>query len=295
MNKFKTFFAKTGLEIKKHEPEIDLILGITSFVATVILASRATLKADKILDEHENRIKKAEEAKKIVDNEENEEYDKYEYDIDEEKMKICAKTIVNIGKTYVLPVSVGALSIGFFMKSYTSLNGKFFGAVTFANSIANRFDDYRKHVIENEGYEADSKYMYGEDKSDILKEDKENPGSDLSLNVKDEYTIEFDDHLSVWDENNLFNRKYIAFIEMTVNDMLQGTKGYVFLNDIFEMIDEKPIPDGQIVGYTKADFPVSFGVSYANYKDNPGVVDFISGKVNHVTLKFKVRPIIQEL
>ena len=82
--------GRTGLVLKKKSPEILLAAGLVGFVGTVVLACKATLKADEVLDEHEKKMEDIKDAKRISD-EKPEEYDYdddlYERDIRIQKLK----------------------------------------------------------------------------------------------------------------------------------------------------------------------------------------------------------------
>ena len=53
----KALVRTTGASISKHAPEILLVSGAVGFVATVVTASRATLKAEEILKEHQDTLR----------------------------------------------------------------------------------------------------------------------------------------------------------------------------------------------------------------------------------------------
>ena len=51
VNKATRTFAKAGLKIKKHSPEIMAVVGAVGVVASGVLACKATTKASDILEE----------------------------------------------------------------------------------------------------------------------------------------------------------------------------------------------------------------------------------------------------
>ena len=52
----KTAVSKGGLKIKKYSPEILMVAGITGVVGAAVLACKATLKCEDLIDEHDGKM-----------------------------------------------------------------------------------------------------------------------------------------------------------------------------------------------------------------------------------------------
>ena len=50
--------GRTGLMLKARSPEILLVVGITGTVASAVLACRATLRVEEVLDNHKEKTEK---------------------------------------------------------------------------------------------------------------------------------------------------------------------------------------------------------------------------------------------
>ena len=62
MTKVSGTFNKVGFQLKKHSPEILVVAGVVGTVASAVLACKATLKVDKVLDETKEKMDKVHES-----------------------------------------------------------------------------------------------------------------------------------------------------------------------------------------------------------------------------------------
>ena len=145
--------TKFGMQVRKNSPEICLALGMVGFVGTIVLSCRATLKAEEVIDRHNDRMKKMKEAIEVAD--------EGEFDSKREKAVIFAHTAVDFMKLYAPSAALGAISMACFTQTYRTLNGRYIGAVSAFNGVTEAFQAYRNRVIEEEGVEKDRHYRYG--------------------------------------------------------------------------------------------------------------------------------------
>ena len=61
-NKFSRTFNKIGFQLKKHSPEILVVAGVIGTVASAVMACKATLKVNEVIDESKKDIDKIHEA-----------------------------------------------------------------------------------------------------------------------------------------------------------------------------------------------------------------------------------------
>ena len=119
-------------------------------------------------------------------------------------------------------------------------------------------------------------------KVNVINEPEENPKHDYSI-----YARFFDEDNPHWNFDPERNLMFLKQVEVIANTKLR-TQGYLFLNDVYEMLGLERSKAGQLVGwiYDKenpiGDNYVSFGIF------NAGNEDFVNKRKNSVLLDFNV-------
>lgn len=91
-----------------------------------------------------------------------------------------------------------------------------------------------------------------------------------------------------WVKNSEYNKIFLIQSENHCNDLLRR-KGYLFLNEVYNVLGIPRSEAGQLVGWIyKDDSYVDFGLC----ADNPITKDFIDGYRNDVILDFNVDGVI---
>ena len=191
--------------------------------------------------------------------------------------------IIAYGKAFGPAVLTTMFSLFLIFTSHRIMTKRY--AMTYASlgAMTKAYDAYRKNVIEAEGFEADQRYRFGikaiEEEKPLL--DKEgNPKLDKEGNpkkIKTKYDVMsydiMDPRSVLWDEmtaagrydnkstdeliryrNNL-NIIYSALrtannkLEVRAKDPRFGGIGFIYLNEVLEMLGMKPIDIGQMVGW----------------------------------------------
>lgn len=292
----KMFSGKTKFKLDKKSPEIFMGIGIATFVGTIIMASKATLKVDEIMNEHEDRIErihaKREEVIKIGDDEE-----VYtEKDAKNDIVITYAKTAVAFGKAYAPAITLGVISITSFLVSNRILKKRYLGVVTAYNALDKAFKLYRSRVVEEGGEELDRHYMFGTKYETIEKKVTDEKGRTKKVEVSSgefvasPYARIFDSSNKIWDKNPEFTMMTLRTQEGMLNNLLQ-TRGYVFLNEVYEALGYDMTTNGQFVGWVKGngDNYIDFGL---RRYDDPAVRDYINGDKNIILLDFNVDGVI---
>ncbi len=294
-NSLKNRVAKVEIKLEKKSPEILLGVGIVCFVGTVVLASRATLKADKVLAYHNQKMKDIHDSKDIVDADpENElEYDEtlYRQDVAVQYLK----TAGNMAKLYAPSVALGAVSLACILASRNIMQKRYAGAVAACNAIASTFEEYRKRVREEEGIEKDRHYRYG---TELITSEEKIKGEDgkiekvkrVSENVDPNSLMPndtsrfFDQNNPNWDRNPQFSMMFLRAQQNILNDLLH-TRGHVFLNEVYNALGFDHTPEGSIIGWIDGlgDSFIDFGL-YDPNKDT--VRRFVNGLDNVILLEF---------
>lgn len=293
--KLSRLVDKTSLKIKEKSPEILLVTGIVGVVGTVILACRATLKAEEVLEKHEEAMRNIEDAKKISEEiPEKYEYDEVAYSLDKRNQKI--KTAVNFVKLYGPSFALGTVSIACILTSRNILNKRYLGAVAAYNAITESFEAYRKRVRDEAGEIMDRHYMYGTEleskKVTVIDEDGNKKkveqitekADTLNIELNPDVSVVFDEANPNWDENPEFSKMFLRAQENMATDILR-TRGHIFLNEVLDMCGFPQTETGSFIGWDmgRGEGFVSFGLDDI---DNENVRRFINGETNVFLLEF---------
>lgn len=288
--------GKAEMKIRKNSPEILLAAGLIGMVGTVVLACKATLRADEVLDHHRKKMADIHDAKEIAD--QNESGGELEYDDQLYRMDVgmqYAKTSGSLMKLYAPAIAVGSLSVAAILVSRNIMQKRYLGAVAFGNAVNSAFEEYRKRVREEEGELKDRHYRYGTDLGTI--EEKETDENGKAKKVKKDFENAdpakmpaddtcrfFDSKNPNWDKNPNFSMMFLRGVQNTCNDLLH-VRGHLFLNEVYDALGFDHTPQGAVLGWVEGigDDYVDFGL-YDQNKDN--VRRFVNGEDNVILLEF---------
>lgn len=307
MNKMSGTFNKVGFQLKKHSPEIFVVAGIVGIVASTVLACKATLKVDKVLDETKEKMEKVHESAEKGCTAMGEDYS--EEDKKKDTAIIYAQTGVKLAKLYAPAIAMGTLSITSILASNNILRKRNAALAAAYATVDKSFKEYRKRVVERFGKEIDRelKYNIKTEKVTETVTDEEtgkekkvkktafvvNP-SDISGYARffEKYTVDEDGNSILnphWEQNNEYNLMFLKAQESYANDLLKAKKR-LFLNDVYEMLGLPRTKAGQVVGWVynpenpNGDNYVDFGL----YADNLNYSDFANGMDPAILLDFNV-------
>lgn len=288
------FAGKAEFTIKKNSPEILLGAGIVGFVGTVVLACRATCKADEVLEFHRKKIKDIEDAKEIADADPEGEMS---YDIEiyrQDKAIRYLKTTGSLAKLYAPTVAVGTLSLACILTSRNIMQKRYLGVVAAYNGLSAAFEEYRKRVRDEYGEGLDKHFRYGTTYDELPvydengkktkeKEQVEKTETEMVMPTDDSCRF-FDSSNPNWDKNPTFSMMWLRGQQNILNDILH-TRGHVFLNEVYDALGFPHTPQGAVLGWIdgEGDNCIDFGL-YDPNKEN--VRRFVNGVDNVIMLEF---------
>lgn len=288
------FAGKAEFTIKKNSPEILLGAGIVGFVGTIVLACRATCRADEVLEFHRRKIKDIEDAKEIADADPEGEMS---YDIEiyrQDKAIRYLKTTGNLAKLYAPTVAVGALSLACILTSRNIMQKRYLGVVAAYNGLSAAFEEYRKRVRDEYGEGLDKHFRYGTTYEELPvydengkktkeKEQVEKTETEMVMPTDDSCRF-FDSSNPNWDKNPTFSMMWLRGQQNILNDILH-TRGHVFLNEVYDALGFHHTPQGAVLGWIdgEGDNCIDFGL-YDQNKEN--VRRFVNGVDNVIMLEF---------
>lgn len=286
---------KVGFKIKKHSPEILAVVGIVGVGATVVTACVATTKLSDILDETTDTIEKINETVANPDF-----ADKYsEEDATKDKVIVYTQTSVKIAKLYAPSVILGVASVGCFLTSHNILRKRNIALAAAYATVDKGFKEYRSRVVERFGEALDQELRFNvkakEFEEVVINEKGEEEIVKKTVSVVDpntysDYARFFDEACPGWSKDPEYNLTFLKRQQNFANEKLQ-TNGFLFLNDVYEMIGIPKTKAGQIVGWIYdeknpvGDNFVDFGIYDVN---NEAKRDFVNGYERSILLDFNV-------
>lgn len=288
--------VKTKLGIKKHSPEILIAAGIGTGIVATIVACKQTIKANDIVAEARKSLQNIEDVKELAANNEVEYTEENEQ---EDRKTIGMQVAVGMAKTYALPVGLGILSITCILAGHHILKKRNVALAAAYSALSTDFMNYRKRVVNKYGKDVDFMLKNGLEKQIVanqvvdpetgeVKETKEEvltyEGDKLS-----QYARVFDEVGSTqWTPSADHNRAFLLMEQNYFNERIR-TRGYIFLNEVYERLGFRPTKAGSVVGwvYQNADYEgIDFGIFTAHTQK---AAEFLEGTEPSIILDFNVQ------
>lgn len=314
MNKVSGAFGKVSFKLQKHSPEILMAVGVVGVVASAVMACRATLKVENIVDDTKEKMDKIHESKEKGCTAAGMDYSAE--DAKKDTALVYVQTGFKFVKLYAPAVTLGALSVTSILASNNILRKRNVAIAAAYTAVDKSFKDYRSRVIERFGQEVDKELRYNlkaekttetvvdEETGEKKKVKKTNfvvNPSDVSGYARffEKYTMDEEGNSVLnphWDSNNEYNIMFIKAQENYANDLLKAKKR-LFLNEVYEMLGLPATKAGQIVGWVyDPEHPIGDNyVDFGLYSDNLSYSDFVNGMDPAILLDFNVDGNIWEL
>lgn len=253
---------RAGLKISKRSPEILLGFGVISFVGTVFIACKQTLKAEEILDEHAEKIQDIEDVVQMSkDDPEHVSYS--ENDMKKDKAVAFVQTGWKFAKLYAPAIGLGAVSIACFGASYGIMRKRNVALSVAYAAVDQAFKEYRGRVREELGEDKDNFFRYGYEKVKgiVAVDDKTGNTREAELD-----TVPWDEEKKTVSGSSAFvyapeTSRYYQVDEIHNDFNISAARnnlqvdydinGYLFLNDVLKALGMEPVPYGQLVGWIK--------------------------------------------
>lgn len=307
MKNVSATFNKVSFQMKKHSPEILIVVGVIGTVASAVMACKATTKVGKIMEKTKDNV---DEIHKAVETGITNAGETYDADDSKKDMTIVyAHTGFELVKLYAPSIILGTLSLTGIVASNNILRKRNAALAAAYVTVDKGFKDYRSRVIERFGEEVDRelKNNVKAKKVTVTETDPEtgaekkvkknqfvvNP-SDISGYARffEQYTTDEEGNSilnSHWENNNEYNLMFLKAQERYANDLLRAKKR-LFLNEVYEMLGLPRSKAGQVVGWVydpenpSGDNYVDFGL----YADNLTYSDFVNEFEPAILLDFNV-------
>lgn len=302
MAKMTRTFNRTGLQLKKHSPEILLAAGVVGVVASGVMACKATLKVQEIVDDAKGKIDTIHEVSN--DPSMTEKYT--EEDSKKDLAIVYTQTAVKMIKLYGPSVALGVASLGCMIGSNRILNKRNVALAAAYTAVDKSFKEYRGRVIERFGKQMDKELRYNIKAQEIEEVSVDEKGKEVTKkstvevmdpNAYSPYSIVFDDGNTGWDPDPELTKYFLIQQQNWANDRLKA-KGHLFLNEVYDMLGAKRTKAGAQVGWVYdeknpiGDNYVDFGIFDIR---SPKARDFVNGLEKVIVLDFNVDGVILDL
>lgn len=276
------------LTVQKHSPVLLFGAGVVGIVATVVIASRATLKLDEVLDEAYTDLENARTLKHP---------DYSEDDKKRDTVLIYTRTAIRVGGLYAPAAVLGVLSIAALTSSHVILTRRNVAITAAYAALDKGFREYRQRVVSELGIEKDREFRYAMDETEIVEETEQGPVVKKvkrpTIAGRSIYAQFFDESNSNWHREPSYNQIFLSCQQNYANDLLRA-RGHVFLNDVYDMLGIKRTKEGAIVGWVLGgggDDRIDFGVFEG---DRHSGMRFVLGQERSIILDFNVDGIIYD-
>lgn len=275
--------GRSVLKAKKNSPHIFFAVGLGGIIVSTVLACRATLKLEEVVDEIKADIKEI-EMMKIESERNGTHYPEQDYYRD--LTYVYAKSALRIGKLYGVPVIIGSISIAALTGSHVQLAHRNAALTATLAAVTKAYDEYRLRVREELGEEKERELYHG-----VMKETVEIDGKKKTITKiegKSIYARFFEPNNPNWKNDMETNRVYIQCQQSYANHLLQS-RGHVFLNDVYDQLGFDRTREGAIVGWVRD----GDGDGYIDFDlFDIGNMDFINGNARGCLLDFNVDGVV---
>lgn len=289
--------SKIKLNAQKHSPEVFMVVGILGVIGGTIMACKASTKVKDVIEEKNNKIEEIKEKHSTL--EEGESLEVSEKEEKKEITKVYVETGLKFVKLYGPAVVIGTLSIGSILSSNQIIKKRNVALTAAYKAVDTGFKEYRERVVKRFGKELDQELRFGVkqekieteyvDENGKKKKKKESVAVIDGLNAS-EYAKFFDASSCHYEKNAEYNLNFLVNAQSMANDKLRR-QGYLFLNEVYDMLDIPRTKAGQVVGWVfdeehpNGDNYIDFGIFNVN---RPANRDFVNGLEPVILLDFNV-------
>lgn len=302
MTKLTRTFNRTGLKLKKHSPEILLVAGAVGAVTSTVMACKATLKVNEVLEDTKQKIDTIHQVSSDPAMAE-----KYtEEDSKKDLAIVYTQTAVKFIKLYGPSVALGVVSLGCMIGSNRILNKRNAALAAAYAAVDKSFKDYRGRVVERFGKQLDKELRYNIKAQEVEEITTDENGKEVvtksTVEVADPnsyspYAIVFDDGNEGWDPDPERSKFFLIQQQNWANERLKS-RGHLFLNEVYDMLGARRTKAGAQVGWVYDEMNC-FGDNYVDFgifdTTRSKARDFVNGYEKVIVLDFNVDGYILDL
>lgn len=289
-------FHKAGFQLKKHSPEILVVTGVVGTVVSAVMACKATTKVSTIIEDTKRNVTVIHDCVNNPDLAE--EYTKE--DSQKDLTIVYAQTGLKLVKLYAPAIAIGALSITSILTGHNILRKRNLALAAAYTAVDTGFKQYRGRVIKRFGEQLDRELKYDIKAKEVEETVVDEKGNEKTVTktvevanpvgARSPYTFCFDETATGWVRDAESNKFFLMRQQDYANEKLRA-KGYLFLNDVLDMVGIQRCRAGQTVGWIYdeenpiGDNYIDFGIF--NIHSEPSR-NFVNGLEKSIWLDFNV-------
>lgn len=297
VNKMTRSFHKVGWTMKKHSPEILVTVGVIGTVASAVMACKATLKVNDVVDEAKETIDTIHDC--VGKNLHTSDGEEYTQEVANKDLTIVyVQTGWKLVKLYGPAIALGVASIGCMVGSNKILRKRNVALGAAFKAVDTSFKEYRGRLIDKFGKDLDRELRFGTKAQTVEETVVDENGNETTVTKTVEvpdpnathsiYSAIFYEGSLGWTKNAELNKVFLLRQQNYANDKLR-LNGVLTLNEVYDMLGIQKTAFGQIAGwvYTEdssvGDNFVDFGIFDTN---DPSKCNFVNGFERSIVLDF---------
>ena len=276
---------------KKVSPELLTGAGIAGSVVTVVMASKATLHLETVVDQHQYDVQDVKEQLRANL------LQPHEYQ--KAMVKTHFVTASRICRLYGPAFSLGMASIGCILGAHGIMKKRNAALLSAYKMTESAFSKYRERVQAELGVDTERDLYNNVEET---KEVKNKETGEVEVHktyggVPSQYAKFFDELNPNWQGVPEYNLMFLRTQQNYANDRLK-MRGHLFLNEVYDSLGIERTKAGNLVGWVmqkgnpNGDNYVDFGIYDSS---RPMVREFINGNEAAVLLDFNVDGVIIDL
>lgn len=272
-----------SLAMQKNAPSWLFAAGIVGAVGSTVLACRATLKLEEVVDSAKTDL----DIARGIDAPEQYSEQERNQDI----VLIYTRSAIKLTRLYAPSVIVGGLSIAALTKSHNILNDRVTALSAAYAAVSAGYEKYREKVIEKYGAEQDREFR--QHREVVTGDGPDGKPIDITVvspNGASPYSKFFDQLSPNWSKEPEYNYAFLLSQQNWANDKLR-IQGHLFLNEVYDSLGIPRTRAGSVVGWSLSghgDNYVDFGI----FDDDARNRAFVNGLEGSVLLDFNVDGVI---
>lgn len=225
------------LVLKKNSPHILFAVGVAGVVGSTIMACRATLKLEEVLDETKAEVEKV----KVAENLTKSEHDRL-------ILLKYGRGAVKIGRLYGPPAIVGGVSVALITGSHVQLTRRNNALAATLVAVSQAYSDYRDRVRMEVGDEKEREIFINAQDHQIEVNGKKQLVKVPGLRGGSPYARIYNADTWRWEKDPEINRIILKAQQNYFNHRL-GIYGHLFLNEVYAELGLEKSEAGQFVGW----------------------------------------------
>lgn len=277
--------ARAALTTRVNSPSLLFGAGVALGLTSVVLACRATLRVEEVVEDTKTEIEKAQLRK-------HEGVSVFGQDVDKQIWQARAIGARKIAVLYAPSVLLGLASIGAFAQSNRILTRRNAVLAAAYTALDKSLREYRQRVRE----------MIGDDQEEAVyhhigqqRDEEGKPLKDgkFEYKARNPYSLIYDTTLPNWKGDPEMNLATIEAAEIYCNRKLER-QGHLFLNEVFDALGAEHTEIGSFAGWlSKKEYPEEAKDGYVDFgldDDRQSVKRFLAGHDASVVLNFNCDP-----